>query len=680
MYRHLLIYLLCANPLLLSAQSVSLRTVEEICKKYPDQTGALFQQLRLDSPGLEKVAASYANHDLVAAAGDLISYFRRAAGVNLLARDQPGISNRTTTYGDSVLQDIYTFQEVSDQVPRLENGKLNWYHDGPEADIEWAWALNRHYPVSSLLEAWYETGNRRYLEYADRFIQDWIVSSWPYPGVKSSTAMWRGLEVSFRVKVWARIFFELMNNDAISDATRLLILISLPEHAHYARHFHAENNWLTMEISGLATVAAYWPEFRESPDWLAYTIQTMVNSMKDQIYPDGVQTELTSSYHYVALNNFTQFQEICQRAGVTLPAYYQETLEKMWSYLTLTMRPDGSGILNNDADRMDNRQRIREYLEKKPNPEWEYVVTNGRSGSAPEANSWIFPWAGQLISRNDYSEDAHWSFFDFGPWGSGHQHNDKLHLSIAAFGHDFLVDAGRFAYRGEVAEKFRGYARGSAGHNVILFNGQGQAPGPKLADQAVSSAQFKLDSDYDYSWGEMSLFLDSASNHRHLRTVMYLRDAFWVVIDKVQSEKETVKEILWHWHPGCDVSFADGHRVMGKYPDGSSLTMIPVGRQPWEINLIKGQDKPDIQGWYSPVYNIYEPNFTSIYRSPQNRDDIYVWILFPSRGFSPGLNSSITEKNNDFLRLEVEVSGQGIYRIKIPFRNSEEVEYLFSRN
>src|SRR5690606_37873594 len=105
---------------------------------------------------------------------------------------------------------------------------------------------------------------------------------------------------------------------------------------------------------------------------------------------------------------------------------------------------------------------ILQGAQKFNKPDWEYIATNGSSGTKPRGNpSYLSPWAGHLISRSGYDFNAHWSFFDLGPWGSGHQHNDKLHLSISAFGKDFLVDAGRFAYTGEVAEKFRTYARGS---------------------------------------------------------------------------------------------------------------------------------------------------------------------------------------------------------------------------
>src|SRR5690606_15235854 len=104
----------------------------------------------------------------------------------------------------------------------------------------------------------------------------------------------------------------------------------------------------------------------------------------------------------------------------------------------------------------------------------------------PGAPSVVYPWAGQLVMRSGYDVDAHWAFFDIGPWGTGHQHNDKLHLSVSAFGRDLLVDGGRFAYRGSLADKFRRYAVGSASHNVVLIDGNGQDAGPRVAEAPVA--------------------------------------------------------------------------------------------------------------------------------------------------------------------------------------------------
>ncbi len=649
-----------------------LTTVEEVCAAYPEQINFIFQNLNLEYTGLEEVKKAYLSNNLSLAGRHLLAYYAKSKRV--LPRPKlPPNSLKTRLDADSIVKDVFTFQEVKGKAPRLPDGHLKWAYTGPENDFEWAWALNRHYPVRDLVDAYLETGNLQYLQYVDSFVKSWVISSWPYPAKNSRTAMWRGLEVSFRGKVWEKVFFELWNTEQISPATQLLILSSLPHHAHYARNFHAQGNWLTMEMSGLAVVATAWPEWKESPSWLDYSIKAMTASMKEQVYPDGTQTELSSSYHYVALLNFNQFAETCQKAGVVLSEYYNKTLQDMWNYLAMTIRPDGFGVLNNDSDLNNNRQNILEAAQKYGRSDWRYVVSNGARGTKPTATpSVFFPWAGQLISRSGYGEKAHWSFLDVGPWGSGHQHNDKLHLSVVAYGRDLLVDAGRFAYTGSVAQKFRKYALGSQGHNLVVVDGKGQDAGPKVTTEPTPENHFFVGKDHDYGSGKMSAFAGLEGTFEHTRSVVYLRDKFWVVADHLKTDRPRTIETLWHWHPDCRVEI-DANGNMFTQNDYGNLQIIPVGSQGWQMTLVKGQENPTIQGWYSRVYNAYVPNPTGIYSRKLPADDTFVWILWPSEGKGPKLQTSILSKTNDHVMVKVTEAGKGSWVVRVPFLDRKGV-------
>lgn len=651
----------------------NITSVENVCEAYPEQIKSIFQNLNLNYQGLEEVKKAYEADNIPLACKNLLAYYGKSDRID---KDLPPVSEKTTSTADSVIHDIYTFQLVSDKVPRLADGHLKWDYMGPENDIEWAWALNRHYPMNELMKAYSETGNPKYVTYIDRFIKDWIIKSWPYPAVKSGTAMWRGLEVSFRAKVWAHVFYELWNTKLISPATQLLILSSLPDHAHYARNFHAQGNWLTMEISGLATVASSWPEFKESKSWMDYSIETMVASMKEQVYPDGVQTELTSSYHHVALSNFNLFANICRKNDVPLPEYYTKTLESMYNYLAMTIRPNGFGLLNNDADLNNNRESVLKAATEYNRPDWAYIASNGKSGTKPtDGPSYLFPYAGQLISRSGFDADAQWSFFDIGPWGSGHQHSDKLHLSVSAFGHDFLVDAGRFAYRGEVAKKFRSYATGSLGHNLILMDGKGQLPGPKQVEEPLPENQYRITPMYDFGSASFEQF-DGLKDVKHTRSLIYVRGEFWVVIDKLSCKESHKIEALWHWHPDCLVEKQNGGIVSGKIKNGG-LEIIPVGKTDWNIELIKGQEKPEIQGWYSSEYNVFEPNVASVYSTQIESDETFVWLIFPASDLSVKPSATIISKTNLALTLKVTVPGKGDCIISCNESNEKEPVSIF---
>ena len=671
--------LLCTFLLAISSDTFAqknwqqLTSVEDICAYAPETMRTMLDQFDLDRPGMKQVKAAQNKGNLVEACRNLLTYYQNGNTASFLRKTLPAASGKTAAEADTILKNIFVVQNVRGQLPLLPDGHRDWHYKGPNNDREWAWLSNRHTQLSKVFDVYMQTGNPKYVQYIDLFLKDFILASMPYPAVKSSTSVWRGLEVAARVKIWSRIFYGLLKSPDLSPATQLLLLSSLADHAHYNRQFHAGNNWLTMEISALATVATNFPEYKKSDEWLSYAIATMAESMKGQVYKDGVQTELTSHYHNVALSNFVLFKEICDRANRPLPDFFNQTIVQMYDYVARAVRPDGYRILNNDGDRGSDRELLLEAAKKYNKPEWTYLASNGKSGSKPvHGPSYFFPWAGQLISRSGYGADAHWSFFDIGPWGSGHQHKDKLHISISAFGRDLLVDAGRFAYTGEVADKFRPYATGSAGHNLILVDGKGQQPGPLVAQEPLNANHVKITPEFDYATSDFSKFYIEGSAS-HTRAVMYVRDQFWIVVDRIRTDKPRKIETLWHWHPDCFVS-QDGNSV-GTGNTRGNLAVIPVSSQKAAIRFVKGQEKPEIQGWYSPEYNVYMPNTTAIYNTDIAGDQTFVWLLLPSEGKTPAVTTRIISETSEEVRVEIATRSK-TWKMVIPFSDGAGVGLL----
>jgi hypothetical protein len=297
------------------------------------------------------------------------------------------------------------------------------------------------------------------------------------------------------------------------------------------------------------------------------------------------------------------------------------------------------------------------------------MASNGHSGIPPvEGPSFFYPWAGQLISRSGYDVDAQWSFFDVGPWGSGHQHNDKLHISISAYGRDLLVDAGRFAYTGEVARKFRSYARSSAGHNVILIDGHGQKPGPTHAPAPLNNSHCTITESFDYASHSFDRYIAVDGEIKHTRALFYVRGAYWVVVDRINTDRPRKIDVLWHWHPDCSVKM-DNSVVMTNNKKGN-LAVIPVSDQKYETTLVSGQEDPAIQGWYSREYNVFEPNVASFYNTTINGNSTLVWLLLPYERNKPAVDAKVLHENDQGVRVEIK-SDKITWIMDIPYGDSE---------
>ena len=237
-------------------------SVEDVCTAYPENMKEMLGSLDLDYQGLDEVKKAHTAGNLIEACQSLLDYYRNSESGSHLRRRLPDHSSASMALADTILKNVFIVQNVRGEVPWGDDGHRDWYYKGPNNDREWAWLSNRHSQVNQVLNAYFDTGNPKYAKYIDLLLRDFIIKSMPYPGVKSSTSVWRGLEVAARARIWPRIFYGLQQSNYLSPATRLLILSSLPDHAHYNRHFHGENNWLTMEITALASVATNFPEFK----------------------------------------------------------------------------------------------------------------------------------------------------------------------------------------------------------------------------------------------------------------------------------------------------------------------------------------------------------------------------------------------------------------------------------
>ena len=650
-------------------------TADDLYENYPGVVQNMFKRFDLEHAGLEKVKVAHEKGDFVEASVHLLEYYKTSSNAGHLRQAPPDETSKTIAQIEPILKNLFVIQNVQGEVPWGEDGHRDWDYKGPNSDEEWAWLSNRHHQLKSVFNAYSTTGNLKYIQYIDLFLRDFILKSHPYPAKKSRGSIWRGLEVSFRSKVWTRIFYGLLNNHHLSPATQLLLLSSLPDHADYNYNYHAKGgNWITMELSALAVVAINFPEYKKSDEWSAYALKKMNESIKDQVYQDGVQKELASHYHYGALKNFEAFKATYETGGKKFSESYTQTLENMYDYLAKSIRPNGFGVLNNDSDLDFNRERLQKAAKEYQRPDWEYRVTNGKFGTKPTGQtSTFFPWAGQLISRSNYTDDAHWSFFDIGPWGTGHQHNDKLHISISAFGKDLLVDAGRFAYRGKIADKFRSYARSSAAHNTILIDHKGQENGTESVEEPLSNHTYKITDKFDFATSSFDAYKGVEGEAKHIRSLYYVRGEFWVVVDRIITDRPRHIEILWHWHPDCKVEAQN--LIVETNNRTGNLAIIPVGDTTLKVELIKGREKPILQGWYSPMYNSYTPNIVSSYSTNIESSTTFVWILQPSKGKVSLLESEIISESESSIEIKVN-SKTNSYQINIPYFNSEEATLI----
>ncbi len=593
------------------------------------QVERLFSNLNLDYPGLELVKSAWEDGEVNAACEALLLYYasKQVEGAPFLTHSEDDYPFRVAI-ADGILENEFLIQGLSSTVPeRPGEPGINWLYRGPKDDPEFAWLLNRHTYFYQLIRAYRETGDLAYIHKLNALLGDWILSN-PDPDGWSFSAPWRALEAARRVlDSWVLSFYTLQAIPAFSKDTRLLLLYSLIDHARILQD-HASiwgGNHLITEKLALFQIAVAFPEFKNSVAWRTHAKDVLRKEYLKQTYPDGGYKELAFHYHRIASENLLVLLRLLDFAGLESeePALFRRG-EAMWDYMLQVARPDGMGPLNNDSDLESIRTpRYLKLMGPLLKPEWDYFISGKQSGRSPRgASSRHFEWSGHVVMRDSWRAGSQWAFFDYGPYGSAHQHRDRLHLSVSAYGQDFLVDSGRYTYQ---PGRVRDYFQGPASHNVVLLDGDGTVAGPKTVSSPMQASW--IQSPYYEMISAESPYARNEGKHR--RTVFYRTGKYWIVLDEVLSFGVGEIEALWHTHPECRVKPFDwGIRLKR---EGVLLDLIPISPFDWGQSQRMGLESPDFHGWYSPNFNERIPSAELVFSHRSKGPRTFAWIIVPSR-------------------------------------------------
>ncbi len=687
-----------AHPITENSHFQNINSVEDLWNFDADRVRYLVNALDFDTSEMIPIKDQIAIGDTIGALKLLLEYYSQ------IQRDWVISSMDTPTYENNVkvatalLSDSVFINGVSTEIPKTLEGGWQWTYTGSENDDEFGYSLNGHRYLLTLVVAKQKTLDKKYVQFFDRIIKDWIINH-KVPDQNDSIYIvldplqsldyrdigeveWRTIQAGQRLgATWPQTFYSFQKDKAFSPASRLLMLISICEQAEYLQKYHKSgHNWTTMEMNGLALAGLAFPEFREANNWANYALDVMTKEINRQVYPDGVQTELSTKTQWVALKRFESVANNFIKSGREISEPYKKKLEQMYNYLAYSIRPDGHQPLNGDSDREDLRPRVLKAAKIFGRPDWVWIATNGNDGELPNSNpSVTFPWAGIHINRSGWNKHASWSFFDTGAYGTGHQHRDKLHVSVAAFGKDLLVDGGRYTHKDYFSfdpTNWRGYFRSSFSHNVILVDGNGQNEGATMVESPLKENVDYLHSPkFDYAYGTFDEGYENVEGKAiHSRALLYIKDQCWVVLDHFETDRPRNINVLWHFAPNNDVEIEnkDAYTVN---QNTANLRIVPLGEIEWDSKIVKGQEKPNIQGWNSSEYGIKVENSTVIYSSKIPHSSLFAWILVPSEGdvakISPKLENkngmvyiSFNNINHDFVKVFMPIKNE-ISRVNV---------------
>lgn len=514
---------------------------------------------------------------------------------------------------------IYTGDGICD----FGDKPIDWFANPTYNNYcEWPWGFNRHWSWRLAARAYRLTGDEKYAESAAEQFDSWVkqaLSPEP-PCAAGATIAWRTIETGIRMAYcWPEIIHTFIRSSAFTDDVLTDWCKSVWEHGERLRRDHVTGNWLIMEMSGLFIIGLLYPFFKDSAAWFAYAQNKLKEELRIQVYPDGMQYELSTNYQMVVIIYYMITVRMSRAYNRPVDPEILQTLENMMLAYTKLIRPCGTTPDINDGYEYNARAIIARAIDMYPENEgFRWVLTKGKEGTPPAKDSVVFPHAGLAALRSGWGKDDTFLFFDGGPFGKAHQHEDKLQVLFSVGEENILTETKRYAYD---TSAMRQHCLHTAGHSTVMVDGMGQNRRKNFVWQPEDiekdgGLQYKLGDDvdavravYNEGYGE-----EQDKTVTHERSVYFFKKEtgckpFAVVVDRLTAEEgEHNYEVQWN----LDVPqlAMDGLQVAA----GPLRLLVPDA--PMEtagLCVARGQQFPGLRGWlcnsmqlkdYRPVYAV----------------------------------------------------------------------------
>ena len=522
------------------------------------------------------------------------------ATVNELRRRWPNAESEIVERADRIVAsrfDLLAFRDLSfgnpidwhlepiagKRAPLVHWSRLNYLDADQFGDKKIVWELNRHQYFLTLGPAYCLTGNERYAETFVAHVNSWMEQNPPKLGVNWASS----LEVAFRSISWLWTLYFFKHSPALTPETFLRICKFLYLNAKhletYLSTYFSPNTHLTGEALGLFYLGTLLPQVDESSRWRKAGLEILVEQLPRHVQPDGVYFEQSSYYHRYTTDFYLHLRLLLAANQEPVPTELDEKLRLLLDHLMYITRPDGTTPLFGDDDggqllplshraANDFRATLSTGAALYERGDYKFVAAetaedtlwllgpaglarlDGVKATEPEKQSVAFRDGGYYVMRDGWSAKSNYLLFDCGPHGTdncGHAHADALSFELAVNGRTLLVDPGTYTYTG--SKQMRDWFRSSAAHNTLTIDDESSSisAGPfswkTVARPECSS--WITDNRFDYIVAAHDGFNRLAEPATHIRSILFLKNRYWIVRDEVESPGAHELKAWFHLDP-----------------------------------------------------------------------------------------------------------------------------------
>jgi hypothetical protein len=441
-----------------------------------------------------------------------------------------------------------------------------------------------------------------------------------------------GQEVAFRLLAWlfsADTLLTRAGEASLSPVLREALLAGaghIEKNLNYAR-LAVYNNHLLSEALALFAVGALLPDVPKACVWRDLGRGILDAESRLQFYPDGGYIQQSHNYHRVAVQDLLWACAFAKSMGDRPSSSWLEALDRSTQFLVAHQNAgdgrlpnygsnDGSmpGVFSTcdfgdfrpalqTANVLVHRRRLYE-----PGP-WDEMAAWFLGPTAldeplalPRRTSVSFNHTGYHVLRG--LEEGAFATFRCGSLLDRFSQIDMLHLDVWWRGLNVLTDAGSYLYNDR--PKWHNHFMRTGCHNTVAIDGR---------DQMLHFRQFKVlyrirarlvhfedNADWAMCAGEHHGYQRHPGHCVHSRSVLFLKDDLWVVVDHIVGDGSHA--IRLHWLCG-DFPYSNdagaGRLMLNTAVGDFCVQVLDAGGHGIPGDVVAGREDPP-RGWLSRYY------------------------------------------------------------------------------
>jgi uncharacterized heparinase superfamily protein len=365
---------------------------------------------------------------------------------------------------------------------------------------------------------------------------------------------WEPYPLSLRIVNWIFFYYENYNFFNRNLDFKKILLNSLYKQCVYLTRFieyHIRANHLLKNGKALF-FAGY---FFDKNDWIEKGQKILVDEIEEQILPDGGHFERSPMYHSIVLEDILDLLNIISAKKILSSQlsinYLKSITTQMFIWLNKMLQPDKDIPLFGDS-----AFAIAATFEKLAAYYKGICKEELNLGKISELESLVSTGYYIFRSSNQYLNiDGGKLGVDYQP---GHAHCDLFSYEYSFEGMRFIVDSGLGEY---LNTDLRQMSRSIFGHNCVVVNRLDQAElwqtfrmGRRVSPESVNVN--KKNDDYIFG-GTYRNNLSKSSSYLHKRTIRFVEQKFFIIIDNIESGRINSLQSLIHIHHNCRIKIID---------------------------------------------------------------------------------------------------------------------------